>query len=119
MNKQPQSILIIEPTPTIFTILNLILVRRHHCIYANSLTEALKHLQNAPLTISLVITEYKLSDGISLDVIKLFQKLHIPCIGISSNPHQKTKILEAGATAFLPKPVDYDQLLNVIRKCVF
>lgn len=73
---------------------------------------ALSHLPD------LITTTYRLPD---LDGCEVCRRLHadprtasIPIIAISATPEKRHALLAAGASLFLPKPVDPDELLDIL-----
>jgi two-component system sensor histidine kinase RpfC len=115
------NILVAEDNKTNQTVLKGILEKAGHGVnLVNNGEEALELLDDVGDTIDLMILDMNMPETSGLDVIKTCSFLHldhnIPSIILTANAsHEaRTKSLEAGASAFLTKPVDARALLDTI-----
>ena len=71
----------------------------------------------ARIDFELIITDYSMPDMNGAEVIRRF-RAQFPAsfiIGVSLDDRKK-EFIEAGANAFLQKPYEYDELLNLIQE---
>jgi two-component system sensor histidine kinase RpfC len=115
------NILVAEDNKTNQTVLKGILEKAGHGVnLVNNGEEALELLDDVGDTIDLMILDMNMPETSGLDVIKTYAFLNldhnIPSIILTANAsHEaRTKSLEAGASAFLTKPVDARALLDTI-----
>lgn len=113
---KPLKILIIEDDPDILNALNIVLgsegfdvdvLLRGQCILRNQFVKP-----------DLLILDYLLPDTDGLTICRHLQSeptyRDIPIIVMSASPKLKNKVLEAGASAFVEKPFDVSELVNLV-----
>jgi len=94
----------------------------HEVVSANDGVEALRIAEEQPLHFDLVITDINMPE---MDGITLIQKLRglpkysfrpILVLSMESTPEKKSEGKKAGATGWIVKPFDPDELLGVVQK---
>lgn len=120
--QQQTRVLLVEDDPDLRLALSQILESAQmEVVAASDGAEALEHLDAAPLAYDAVVTDRIMPrvDGIKLlGTIKARRELALlPVIilTVAAEPHQMVEGLDAGAYAYLPKPVDAVILISMIR----
>lgn len=115
-------VLLVEDDPDLRTALNQILdTAKMVVVAASDGAEALEFLDAEPLAFDAVVTDRIMPrvDGMELlHTIKARRDLALlPVIilTVAAEPHQMVEGLDAGAYAYLPKPVDAEILVSMIR----
>lgn len=87
-------------------------------VEAPNVGEALKILEQ--VQIRAVVTDYRLPDGTGLDVLRAArqQDAEIPVLVLSGSIEAEDIVLKAGANHFLAKPVDFDVLVDWLRRSI-
>jgi Response regulator containing CheY-like receiver, AAA-type ATPase, and DNA-binding domains len=118
MNKK---ILIVDDDPRNIFALKLTLKARGFDIEtALSAQEAIDKLEND--NIGLVLMDMMMPDIDGYQAIGMIRKIdkldHIPIIAVTAQAMEEDhqKCIDAGAADYIKKPIDVDQLLNVIEK---
>ncbi|MDP9955818.1 CheY-like chemotaxis protein [Epilithonimonas hungarica] len=118
MNKK---ILIVDDDPRNIFALKLTLKARGFDIEtALSAQEAIDKLEND--NIGLVLMDMMMPDIDGYQAIGMIRKIdkldHIPIIAVTAQAMEEDhqKCIDAGAAYYIKKPIDVDQLLNVIEK---
>ena len=89
---------------------------------ATTLAEARQHLAHRPIDV--VLLDVRLPDGNGLDLAREIRTLpaerrpRVLVLSASVLPMDRSAAVEAGADAFLPKPFDTAELLDVIASLV-
>lgn len=87
---------------------------------AQSLTEALQLLENNQF--DLYLFDISLSDGTGFELLKQVRAidLSIPIIICSADARESTRqqVIQAGAQAFLTKPINFDLLIETIAQFI-
>lgn len=111
------NVLIIEDNPDIADLYVRIFVE-HQTVVLDDVPEALQFLNNHKP--DLVITDFHLPNGTGNDVIQHIRHhdglASVPILGISVDDLWRNEALAQGASAFIAKPIDIQQLLLTSRK---
>lgn len=114
---RPLKILIIEDDPDILNALNIVLGSEGFEV--DVLLKGESILKNQFVKPDLLILDYGLPDTNGLAICRHLRSKpiysDIPIIVISASPKAKSKVLEAGASAFVEKPFDLRHLIEVIN----
>lgn len=83
-----------------------------------TVAEALQILQQ--VHIRAVVTDYRLPDGNGLEVLQAARQQHpdMPVLFVSGSIEMEPAIMDAGASAFLAKPIDFTALLNWLENAL-
>lgn len=116
-----KQILIIDDEPDIRELLELTLGRMNlETRAAANLEEARNLLQN--FQFDLCLTDMRLPDGNGIDMVRHIQEHHpeMPVAVITAYGNMETAVtaLKAGAFDFIAKPVDLDDLRNIVRSAL-
>lgn len=69
---------------------------------------------------SVIVVDYLLEDGDGVEIIRQLKSTdgvsHIPVVLFSAHPDGENQARACGAQAFLPKPFEVDQLLQLIEE---
>lgn len=124
MNNQAKTLLIIDDDArNIFALSAVLKAKGFTCIAASSGEEGIKILESNP-AINLVLLDMMMPemDGYeAVDIIRNNVKLAgIPVIAVTAQAMvgDKEKTLEAGANAYISKPVDVDELLKLLSQFI-
>lgn len=116
-HSDPLRLLVIEDNESTMTVLSRLLRRRGHDVCtASTVKEAL--LLASTNTFDLVISDIGLPDGNGIDLMqKLTKEYGLRGVALSGYgmPEDLAKTEEAGFLAHLVKPINFDQLHNVLR----
>ncbi|GMQ91332.1 MAG: two-component system response regulator PilR [Gammaproteobacteria bacterium] len=116
--KTPNQVLIIDDEPDIRELLELTLGRMNLETRAAACLDDARHLLNE-FHFDLCLTDMKLPDGNGIDFVRSLQDTHpeLPVAVITAYGSMETAItaLKAGAFDFISKPVDLDDLRNIVR----
>lgn len=114
-----KTILLVDDDPPVRNYLNLALqylgFRVESC---EDVTSALRHFKaNKP---ALILTDCNLPAHSGVELIRAIRSIHeeIPLIGMSGEHFKGKEMLQAGATAFLPKPVEMSTLQETLEETV-
>ena len=115
-------ILIIDDDSRNIFALNLVLkTKGYKCLTAQSVAEGLNLLENQK-GIKIILMDMMMPDMDGYEAIKMIglkpEYKNVPIIAVTAQAMQgdKEKCLEAGAWAYVTKPVDIDKLINSIEK---
>ena len=116
-----KQILIIDDEPDIRELLELTLGRMNlETRAAANLEEARNLLEN--FEFDLCLTDMRLPDGNGIDMVRHIQERHpeMPVAVITAYGNMETAVtaLKAGAFDFIAKPVDLDDLRNIVRSAL-
>jgi FixJ family two-component response regulator len=119
MTKKSKTVYLIDDDTAILSGITLFL--RDHGFEVKAYTNLTDFKKNLPLeTRSVVLTDMQLVNESGLDLQDFLQneRIYVPTIFLSGNsqPQQIISALKNGADDFLLKPVDPNQLLNLIEK---
>jgi FixJ family two-component response regulator len=119
MTKKNKTVYLIDDDTTILSGITLFL--RDHGFQVQAYTNLTDFKESLPLKpLSVMLTDMQLASESGLDVQAFLNNEHIdvPTIFLSGNsqPQQIISALKNGADDFLLKPVDPNQLLNLIKK---
>ena len=113
----PLRILVIEDDPDILNALNIVLGAEGFDV--DVLFKGQCILQNQFVKPDLIILDYHLPDTDGLEICHHLKSepnyLDIPIIVTSATPKLKNRVLEAGASAFVEKPFDVKELVNLVN----
>jgi two-component system response regulator PilR (NtrC family) len=116
--KTPNQVLIIDDEPDIRELLELTLGRMNLETRAAACLNDARHLLDE-FHFDLCLTDMKLPDGNGIDFVRSLQDTHpeLPVAVITAYGSMETAItaLKAGAFDFISKPVDLDDLRNIVR----
>ena len=115
------NILLVEDDKTFIQILQGFLIKHGHEVDAkNCIKDAIASIEKKEY--ELILLDYRLPDGIGLDLIKLLRSRNIktPIIVITSFNDIRTAVnaLKMGAFDYITKPVIPDELLMIINEAI-
>lgn len=115
-------VLLVEDDPDLRLVLGQILESAEMEVHAaEDGAEALKILDAAPLSFDAVVTDRIMPRVDGMELLYTIKARHelalLPVIilTVAAEPHQMVEGLDAGAYAYLPKPVDAEILVSMIR----
>jgi DNA-binding response OmpR family regulator len=115
-----KKILIVEDDPDILNALSIMLERDYDVMAYDSPLKILRDNFTIP---DLFILDKRMPEMDGLDVCRFLRAnpatSNIPIVVISASPEFGMPALQAGATDFLSKPFDIDDLLALVRKYIF
>ena len=121
MNKQKHQVLIVDDEPDIREVLELTLGRMNLETRAASNLEEARHLL-AEYKFDLCLTDMRLPDGNGIELIRHIQEKlpYLPVAMITAFGNMETAIaaLKAGAFDFVSKPLDLNDLRNIVRSAL-
>jgi CHASE2 domain-containing sensor protein/CheY-like chemotaxis protein len=119
-NKKPKVMIVDDQGENRSFIIQLLESIGFECLEANNGQEGLEiAVKNQP---ELIVTDLKMPVMDGFEMIQIFRKMpqfqNIPIIVSSASvfEHEKSKCLTAGGNEFLPKPLQIDDLLNLLQK---
>lgn len=120
---KPSLLIIDDDSRNIFALSAILKAKGYATLSANSVKEAYAQLeQDKPIVAILLDMMMPETDGYeALPLLKSDQRLrHIPVIAVTAQAMQgdREKCLEAGADGYVSKPVDIDQLLNLLNALI-
>jgi len=116
-----QKILIVDDdTRNIFALKAVLKSKGYSCISAHGASEALE-LLNDHQNIGIILLDMMMPemDGYeTISTIRSGEKKHLPIISITAQAMvgDREKCLDAGADGYLPKPIDVDKLLDILKR---
>jgi|SRR5690606_31153777 len=121
MMKTPKVILIIDDdSRNIFALQLTLKARKYKFLSSQNANEGLQLLQANP-NIGLVLLDMMMPEMDGYEAIKKIRDSdaygHIPIVAVTANAMSgdREKCMEAGADAYIPKPIDVDKLMKVIE----
>lgn len=120
MLNQKKILIIDDDERNIFALKAVLSAKKYDCVSASSGSQGLMMLKTNPaIDIALVDMMMPGMDGYELiDIIRNESAIkHIPIIAVTAQamPGDREKTLEAGADAYISKPVDIDNLVLAIE----
>lgn len=114
-----EKILLIEDDPTFTRIVDTFLTKKGFRVTAASNLHAGEQLLNSE-SFDLLLLDYRLPDGIGLELISKMGSNAVPTIVITSFDDVRTavKSIQSGAFEYIIKPVNPDELLLVIQSAL-
>lgn len=119
--KTPKVILIIDDdSRNIFALQLTLKARKYKFLSSQNANEGLQLLQANP-NIGLVLLDMMMPEMDGYEAIKKIRDSdaygHIPIVAVTANAMSgdREKCMDAGADAYIPKPIDVDKLLKVIE----
>lgn len=119
--KTPKVILIIDDdSRNIFALQLTLKARKYKFLSSQNANEGLQLLQANP-NIGLVLLDMMMPEMDGYEAIKKIRDSdaygHIPIVAVTANAMSgdREKCMEAGADAYIPKPIDVDKLMKVIE----
>lgn len=119
MNKQ---ILIIDDDPrNIFALVAVLHAKHYRCLTATDATEGLKILFSRE-DIGIVLMDMMMPDMDGYQALALIRReptvASVPVIAVTAQAMagDREKCMEAGANAYISKPIDTDALLNLLKQ---
>jgi DNA-binding response OmpR family regulator len=113
----PQRVLVVESEPDVATVVRLALRPSGYQVsWAGDLAMARVLLKDRPP--GLVILELRLHDGDGLDLCRQLraERPSLPIVVLTTRVEARETALAAGATAFLTKPFEVDELEAQVRR---
>ena len=117
----PATILVVDDSKVVRALVrDALLADDHQVVEAPGAREALAALENAP--VDLVITDINMPDGGGLALVRTLRarprERFLPILVLTTEDDDaiKRQGREAGATGWLVKPFDPDQLLHTVRR---
>lgn len=113
-------LIIDDDSRNIFALKAVLKSRGYTSITATSAVEGLKHLSETP-DISAILLDMMMPDLDGYETIAIVRQgphKEIPIISVTAQAMvgDREKCLQAGADAYISKPIDVDQLINVLSK---
>lgn len=115
-------ILIVDDDPrNIYALMAVLKTRNFHCLKASSAIEGINYLKDRG-DIGIVLMDIMLPDIDGYQAISEIKKneriKHIPIVAVTAQAMygDKEKCLEAGADAYISKPINIDSLLKTLDK---
>lgn len=125
MMETPKVILIIDDdSRNIFALQLTLKARKYKFLSSQNAKEGLQLLQSNP-NIGLVLLDMMMPEMDGYEAIKKIRHSdtygHISIVAVTANAMSgdKEKCLEAGADAYIPKPIDVDKLIDVIEELLY
>ena len=119
-NRPMKTILIVEDNPVNMDLMIQLLEEDYHLILAVDGSEALEMISSQKPDLVLMDMSLPEVDGYdATQRIKADKKLcHIPVIGLSAHAMSgdAEKAAKAGCDAYLTKPIDFDQLFDILDR---
>ena len=118
--KREKKILIIDDDyRNTFALHAVLKAKGFQCLTANSAEEGLKLLSNGS-EVGLILLDMMMPDMDGYETMQVIRNHHhdLPVISVTAQAMQgdEEKSLEAGATAYISKPVDVDKLLLLLQR---
>jgi CheY-like chemotaxis protein len=120
-NTTPLVLIIDDDNRNIFA-LNLVLrTKGYQCISAPDSRAGIKMMRENP-KIGIVLLDMMMPDMDGYETIAVIKKdpalAHLPIIAVTAQamPGDREKCLEAGANAYVSKPVNIDLMLDILKK---
>ncbi|MHB8744284.1 MAG: sigma-54-dependent transcriptional regulator [Sulfuricaulis sp.] len=121
MNKSKNQILIVDDEPDIREVLELTLGRMNLETRSASNLEEARHLLGE-YQFNLCLTDMRLPDGNGIELVRHIQEKHpyLPVAVITAFGNMETAVaaLKAGAFDFVSKPLDLNDLRNIVRSAL-
>ena len=124
-DSQSKTILIAEDSSVILNLTRKILeLQKYKIVLAKNGGEVLKQLENNPVDCVLMDINIPVKDGmqctreIRAHADAKINKLPIIAITGNANNYSMDQFREAGVTDYLPKPLDFDALVRVVKQYV-
>src|SRR5438477_6544594 len=121
MNKQKHQVLVVDDEPDIREVLELTLGRMNLETRTASTLEEARHLL-AEFKFDLCLTDMRLPDGNGIELVRHIQEKfpYLPVAVITAFGNMETAIaaLKAGAFDFVSKPLDLNDLRNIVRSAL-
>ncbi|MBI3546337.1 MAG: sigma-54-dependent Fis family transcriptional regulator, partial [Gammaproteobacteria bacterium] len=121
MNKSKSQILIVDDEPDIREVLELTLGRMNLETRSAANLEEARHLLGE-FKFDLCLTDMRLPDGNGIELVRLIQEKHpyLPVAVITAFGNMETAVaaLKAGAFDFVSKPLDLNDLRNIVRSAL-
>ncbi len=122
--KNSMEILIIDDdSKNIFALSAVLKAKKLHCVSSQSAMEGFKILENNP-NIGVVLMDMMMPEMDGYEAIKKMkssEKLkNIPVVAITAQAMtgDREKCLEAGADGYISKPVNIDELMEILNKII-
>ena len=119
--KNSMEILIIDDdSKNIFALSAVLKAKKLHCVSSQSAMEGFKILENNP-NIDVVLMDMMMPEMDGYETIREIRKMpkykRLPIIAVTAKSMigDRDKCITAGASDYISKPVDIDQLLSLLR----
>lgn len=114
-----KTILLIDDNPHILEAIELVLTTENYTVHCLSkIDNVLKEIKKVKP--SLILLDLLLSGKNGKEIAKTLKNdgetKHIPIVMISAHPNAEKTAIEAGADAFLAKPFDIEDLLEIVDR---
>ena len=122
MSADPSTVLIVDDEPSIREFLNLALEQEGYAVVEAAdgaqAIQLLEQHQPPPSQLCLVLLDMMLPNGDGVDVLRHLASLgtYVPVVAMSASSLHLQAALAAGARATLPKPFDWDRLMDAVQR---
>lgn len=120
MNEAKKILIVDDDSRNIFALQAVLRARKYTCVTAADMQEALKLLQTGN-EIGIVLLDMMMPDMDGYEAIPIIRALPgyatIPIIAVTAQAMKgdKERCLQAGASAYIAKPVDVDELTKLLK----